>query len=81
MAGETRPSRGVADLRVSKGMADWPRIRVRYVLRSGDQVMRSGEETIGDMSYQQHGADHERFEPLRREKQMLERWFKARFAG
>jgi hypothetical protein len=79
LAGEMRPSRRIADLRISKGMADWPKISVRYVLQADGQASRSGEEIIGDMSYQQRGADHQRFEPLRREKQMLERWFKTRF--
>ncbi len=79
LAGHTRPTRHIADLRFSKGMADWPKISVRYVLQAGGAVQRSGEETIDHLGYLQRSADHYRFEPLRHEKQMLERWFKARF--
>jgi len=71
--------RRVDDARVAKGMADWPRINVRYSLQTDGKVMRSGEESIGDMNYLGHVASYHTMDPLRHEKQMLERWFKSRF--
>jgi len=80
LAGEMRPSRRrIGDVRISKGMADWPKISVRYSLQANGQVLRDGVETIGDMSYLQPMADYRNAQPLRHEKQMLDRWFKARF--
>jgi hypothetical protein len=78
-AGEVRSSRQRGDVRISKGMADWPRISVRYSLQANGQVLSNGVETIGDLSYLQPSANYRNTEPLRHEKQMLDRWFKARF--
>lgn len=80
LAGTTRPSRHVGhDLRIVRGMADVPRISLRYTLEESGKVLRSGEESLTDVNYRR-GLGHERgADPLRHEKQMLDEWFKLRF--
>ncbi len=83
LAGEVKPirSRGF-DTRFVRGNADWPRIVVRYSLKSADgQVVKSGEETVADMDYLHHVAGYRTTASLPYEKRMLERWFKARFVS
>jgi hypothetical protein len=81
LAGEMWPSRRTAgDIRIAKGGADWPRIKLRYVLEAPGQAPQRGEETIAELAYQQQTPRYSNSEPLRHEKQMLEQWFKARFA-
>lgn len=79
LAGTTRPSRHVGrDLRVVKGLADWPRIGVRYVLEAPGKPSLSGEETVADLNYARHLPADRGSDPLHFEKRMLEAWFKAR---
>ena len=80
LAGTTRPSRRAgADLRVVRGGADWPRIRLRYTLDAPGQPARGAEESLADMDYT-HGLPSARgSEPLHYEKRLLDTWFKARF--
>ncbi len=81
LAGEMRPSRRAAtQIRIASGGADWPRMNVRYVLEGGGQPTQRGEERIADMNYQRHIPNYSNREPLRHEKQMLEDWFKSKFA-
>ncbi|WP_372524467.1 DUF3016 domain-containing protein [Piscinibacter sp.] len=68
------------NVRIVKGMADWPRINVRYTLESNGKVLKSGEESIADMDYLRRLSRYDTSEPLRHEKQMLDDWFRARFA-
>lgn len=70
-----------ATVRIVKGMADWPRISVRYTLESNGKLLKSGEESIADMDYLRRLSRYGTSEPLRHEKQMLDDWFKARFAN
>ena len=80
LAGTVRPSRRAhGDLRITRGSADYPRIKLRYSLISGDKVVRSGEETVRDLNYLGHTTNYANGEPLRFEKRMLADWFKARF--
>lgn len=83
LAGEVLPShRWHQDVRVLKGGADWPRIKLRYTLEAAGQAPRSGEQIIADMAYLQHiGGGYVGDEPLRHEKRMLNEWFVAQFAG
>lgn len=82
LAGEMRPTRRGLDLRITRGGADWPRITLRYALQDeGGAVLRQGEETVSDMTYQMHAAfGGYANEPLLYEKRMLDDWFRTRFA-
>ncbi|HEX7438562.1 MAG TPA: DUF3016 domain-containing protein [Caldimonas sp.] len=80
LAGSMRPSRrGFDDIRIARGGADWPHIKMRYSLVEGGKVIQNGEETVADMNYLRHAADTRDSDPLRYEKRMLADWFKARF--
>lgn len=80
LAGTVRPSRrGNGDIRILRGGADVPRIKLRYSLVAGGQVAKSGEETVTDLDYSAHRPDVATDDPLRREKQLLSDWFKGRF--
>jgi DUF3016 family protein len=72
-----RPRAGT-DIRVLKGRADWPKLRLRYGMESAGKAADSREETIADMNYLMRPIT--RPEKLAYEKRMLEEWFKARFA-
>ena len=81
LAGTVRPSRrGIGDIRIVRGGADAPHIRVRYALSEGGQVVKTAEETVTDLSYLAHANVPPTGDPLRLEKRMLDDWFKARFA-
>ena len=52
LAGEMRFDRSrAANVRVLLGMADWPRIKLRYTLESAGQPVRRVEQTVSDMAY------------------------------
>ena len=78
LAGTVLP-RARGDLRITRGTADIPKIRLRYTLAAADQAARSGEETVRDLNYLGHPVDYAGKDPLRFEKRMLADWFKARF--
>jgi hypothetical protein len=80
LSGSLRPARHAAidEVRISRGGADVPRIKLRYTLSEGSRVIASGEETVSDLNYLRHGTDIGMGEPLRNEKRMLDSWFKAR---
>ena len=65
------------DIRVLKGGADWPVIKLRYSVESQGKVLRSGEARVADMSYLTHTNRYSSNEPLRYEKRMLDEWFKS----
>jgi hypothetical protein len=77
MAGEPSPGRPI-DLRVMRGGADWPRIRLDWHLTGGAAQPRSGSAVVQDMNYLDHrlsGATQH----LRFERRMLEAWFREQF--
>ncbi len=81
LAGEIRPSRQfLQDVRVLRGRADWPRIKLRYTLELAGQASRSGEQTISDMAYLQRVAGSHAGDALAHEKRMLDGWFQSRLA-
>jgi len=81
LAGHVYPARYSAkDLRVLKGAADWPHIKMRYTITEGGKVVRQGEENLSDMSYLQRHNRYRDDETLRYEKRMLDDWFKQRIA-
>jgi len=56
----------------------WPSIKLRYVLKQGEQVLAGGEETVSDMAYLDHINSYPSSDPLRYDKRMLDRWFQQR---
>jgi hypothetical protein len=82
LAGEMKYSwRMASEVRVLRGRADWPRIKLRYWLESGGQQLAKGEEVVADMDYLNDSFGSVGSESLGYEKRMLERWFRARFAA
>ena len=82
LAGTVRPARRAAgDIRIVRGGADAPHIRVRYSLTADGQVVKSAEETVTDLNYFGHANDYAKTDPLRIEKLMLDDWFKSRFVA
>ncbi|WP_338665764.1 DUF3016 domain-containing protein [Pararoseomonas sp. SCSIO 73927] len=66
------------DLRVVTG-ATWPRIALRYRLREGERVIRSGEERLSDQAFEMRPGRIQSGDRLFSEKAMLDDWFQARF--
>lgn len=84
LAGTVRPvGRTGQELRILRGGADWPRIKLRYTLLEDGREVRSGEEWLADLGYQtrQPGYGGETGDPLRHEKRLLADWFEARFGA
>lgn len=82
LAGRIIPNvRSGRDIRVMKGEADWPHMRLRYSLQQGGNVVASGNADISDMAYMQHLNRYSDGDPLRYEKQMLDDWFEKTFLG
>jgi hypothetical protein len=81
LAGELRPSRRTGeDIRISRGMADWPRITLRWRLSGADgSVVSSGEQVLSDLDYQRRLPSVRDGDPLKYEKRLLDDWLKARF--
>lgn len=76
LAGQLWPRRsGGDDIRIMRGGADWPQMWLRYTLEENGQTLRSGEERLSNMNYQQRMGRHFDSDPLRHEKQMLDDWF------
>jgi Protein of unknown function (DUF3016) len=80
LAGALRLShRAVGEVRIVRGRADWPRIKLRYSLAANGQTLQSATESLADLNYLGHIGTYSSSDPLRYEKRMLEDWFKARF--
>ncbi|CAN5354205.1 hypothetical protein BH09PSE6_BH09PSE6_24120 [soil metagenome] len=77
LAGRLRPtgSAAIDEIRVMRDF-DWPRIKLRYTLSRGEQVLASGEDNVTDMDYLQTVNRYSPGDRLRYEKPMLERWFR-----
>lgn len=80
LAGEIWPRVSPRDIRVLRGRADWPRIKLAYTLREGDRVVRSGEEQLSDMNYMMSSM-HLASGPYAYEMRMLDRWFDERIVA
>jgi hypothetical protein len=70
---------GRHDVRVTRGNSDFPTIVVRYKLDRGGQTT-TGEDTLRNTSYSFSMTQKGSSEPFYYEKQLLEGWFKDRFA-
>ncbi|MEP7156046.1 MAG: DUF3016 domain-containing protein [Betaproteobacteria bacterium] len=81
LAGRVEPgTRAMRDLRIMRGSADWPVIKLRYSLESNGKVLKSGDEHVADQNYMMGFNHYNSGESLRYEKQMLDRWFKKTLA-
>jgi hypothetical protein len=81
LAGREEPSaRAVHDVRVMRGGADWPRMRLRYSVEQNGQVIKSGEAQLSDMDYMAKVSRYGEEEPQRYEKAMIDRWFEKNIA-
>lgn len=80
LAGELQWMRRGNELRVMKGSADWPTMRLSWKLEAGDRTLASQDERISDPGYLQHGSGL-RTGPLPYESRMIDRWFEARFGA
>ena len=76
LAGREYPNvRSGRELRVLKGMADWPMMELRYTLTNNGQVVNSGSARLQDMSYLNRVSRFSDGDSLRYEKRMIEDWF------
>jgi hypothetical protein len=81
LAGDAFPRVALRDTRVLRGRADWPRVHLRYTLREGDKVLKSGEDRIADMNYLMGSLRASQDSPLPYEKRMLDNWFDERIVA
>jgi hypothetical protein len=81
LAGDAFPRVALRDTRVLRGRADWPRMHLRYTLREGDKVIKSGEDRIADMNYLMGSLRASHDSPLPYEKRMLDVWFDERIVA
>jgi hypothetical protein len=79
LAGTERVLQGDTRVRVTRGGADFPRIKLRYTLEQAGQPVRSGEEWLADLDYSRGVLSVYASDPLYYEKHMLDKWFKERF--
>jgi hypothetical protein len=77
LAGEQQMGPRGQDIRVMRGRADWPRIKLRYTWERPNAPAQSAEETVSDMAYLQRTVPN--MEAFAHEKRMLETWFRQRF--
>jgi hypothetical protein len=66
------------EVRVVRGKADWPSMKVRYTLESRGGTSTK-ETTISDPTYLDHGTRINSSESLYYEKRMLDDWFRSTF--
>ena len=75
LAGDVFPRVPVRDIRVMKGMADWPRMHLRYSIEQDGKVLRSGDREVADPNYLM-GSSRYQSEMYAHEKQLLDDWFR-----
>lgn len=82
LAGDYEPWHGprMRDVRMLRDLY-WPRMQLRYTLRdAGGQVVAEGERSLSEMGYLQGLRQAGRSQdPLRYEKEMLDRWLQQEF--
>ena len=79
LAGTVRPFRGVQEIRVLRGGADFPRMHLQYTLEVDGKTARTGDEGLTDLNYTRHLPGYRDSESLYYEKRMIDEWFKTRF--
>lgn len=81
LAGEQIPRRG-NDVRVLRGAADWPQIRLRWTLEQAGTTIRTGEDRLSDLGYLTgRTAPTSSESSFPHEKRLLTQWFRAQFEG
>jgi len=79
LAGEEVPGRHIDPVRVLRGRADWPRMRLRWQLSIPAGASRSGEEWLSDMTYLERLPPvSAASEALPYDLRMVDDWFRAR---
>jgi len=81
LAGELRPSRSGQDIRVLRGAADWPQLKLRYTLSADGKALATGEDSLADMNYLFGWQGSRQDGPLSHELRMIDRWFTERLAA
>ncbi|MBL8325536.1 MAG: DUF3016 domain-containing protein [Rubrivivax sp.] len=82
LAGELWPRRG-HDVRVLRGSADAPHVRLRWTLEQAGSLMKKGEQHLSDLGYLTNrpglasGLDSD----LPYEKRLLTQWFREQVEG
>jgi hypothetical protein len=66
-------------MRVMGEVPDAPRLKLRFELLDGAQVLASGEEQLSDLGYLWRRSGLRPSQPLPYESRMLETWFGERF--
>nr|WP_314628727.1 DUF3016 domain-containing protein [uncultured Janthinobacterium sp.] len=80
LAGREDPGRRFGhDFRVMTGGADWPRMRLHYVLEQDGKVIGSADAALSDMSYLTRINRYGDGDKLRYEKAMIDDWFTNTF--
>ena len=80
LAGRLYPRRRAAeDIRIVRGGADWPTMHLRYTLEQNGKVLRSGDDQLSNMAYQDRISHYFSDDSLRYEKQMIDDWFQREF--
>ncbi len=81
LAGDAFPRTALRETRVLRGRADWPRMHLRYTLREGDKVIKSGDDHLADMNYLMGSLRASQDGSLPYEKRMLDNWFDERIVA
>ncbi|HEY1042455.1 MAG TPA: DUF3016 domain-containing protein [Telluria sp.] len=80
LAGDIKPNfRTPTDIRVHRGRADGPEMKVRFSITENGKVLVSGEESMTDTNYLRRSNRYYKDDELRYEKQMIDDWLSARF--
>jgi hypothetical protein len=80
LAGEIEPvGWGGQWLRVMRSVTS-PSIELSYEVREGGKVVQQGKTRLRDMNYQDGFNNFSSGDPLRYEKQMLDRWMRQEFS-
>ncbi|MEJ8850580.1 DUF3016 domain-containing protein [Variovorax rhizosphaerae] len=64
------------DVRILRDIT-WPRIKLAWALKRGDELLASGEERLVDMNYLMVTNTYPRTDRLRYERPMLDAWFRG----
>lgn len=80
LAGREEPNGlGSDELRIMRGGADWPAMRLRYTLSEGGKVVASGDAQLSDKGYADHINTYPRDARWPYEMQMIDEWWKKTF--
>jgi hypothetical protein len=82
LAGREEPNGlGSDELRIMRGGADWPAMRLRYTLSEGGKVVASGTAQLSDKGYADHINTYPRDARWPYEMQMIDEWWKKTFGA